>query len=207
MDVRSTSMSPPTIGAEEKTMVQPQMASVPKFLYLIALTFALAGCATGLPPVDEHLDLNTGDYVLVSVQGTGWKGFGGEETQRRMYMPSGATSEDWTILLNVMKLPIAITFMSTTRWNPESIMNTEKNTLADQGCTDPWTVIQLDATSLLYERTEVNCTSYKHQHEIGRIVMGEWYFWWLDYRIRDKLLSESERSELIANLAKAKVVE
>jgi len=181
-------------------MVQPQMASVPKFLYLIALTFALVGCAIVLPPVDEHLDWNTGDYVQVGVQGTGW------QTLIRTYSPPGATSEDWTIVLDVKKLPISITFMSLTRWNPESIMNRQKHFLADKGCTDPWTVIQLDATSLLYERTEINCTYRLHQYEIGRIVMGEWGMWWLSYRIRNKLLSENERSELIANLAKAKVV-
>jgi hypothetical protein len=188
-------------------MKQPQMKQSPNFLYLITLTFVLAGCATNLPSTNEHLDWNAGDYVLVFEESTGWKGIDGEETSSYIYSKPGATSEDWIITLNVTKLPIAITHVSKTRWNPESIMNAEKRSLAEQGCTDPWTVIQSDAISLLYERTEVNCTGYLHQYEIGRIVMGKWYSWWLRYRIRDKELYANEKSELIANLAKAKVVE
>ena len=177
-----------------------------KLLTLGALAFVLASCATARPTVKEHLDWDIGDYVLVFEEKTGWKGVGGEETYNRIYSTPGATAENWTVTLNVVEFPIAVTFMSKTRWNPESIMNTEKNNLAKNRCTDPWTVMQSDSESLLYERTEVECPGYLHQYEVGRIVMGEWYSWWLRYRIRDKVLSADEKNALIVNLKKAKVV-
>ena len=155
---------------------------MPKLLIPTVLVLALAGCATARPTANEHLDWSLGDYVLVFEEGTGWKGIGGKETSSRIYTTPGATTEDWTITLNIIQLPIAITFMSKTRWNPESIMNAEKERLAEKECTDPWTVFQSDATSLIYERTEVDCPGYLHQYEAGRIVMGEWYSWWLIYR-------------------------
>ena len=170
------------------------------------LVFALIGCSAAHSATKEHLDWDIQDYILVFEEGTGWKGAGGEETQSRIYSAPGATIENWTITLNVIELPIAITFMSKTRWNPESIMNAKKDRLLKHGCTDPWTVIQLDSTSLIYERREVNCPGYLHQYEIGRIVMGKGYSWWLLYRIRDVELSEDDKRELIANLSKATVV-
>jgi hypothetical protein len=107
----------------------------------------------------------------------------------------------------VVEVPIAITLGSSTRWNPDSFVDAEKGRLAKEGCTDPWTILESNSTSLVYERTKVNCPGYLHQHEIGRLVMGDWYAWWLIYRVRNRALSEQERSALIGNLARARVVQ
>lgn len=188
-------------------MIPTQIKSAAKYFGLIAVAFTLASCAT--PPTNEHLDWSTEDYIQVFEGGTGWKGIGGEETLKRIYTTPGSTAEDWTITLDVECLPIAITFMSKIRWNPESIMNADKRNHTKRGCDDPWLVINSDSTSILYERPEVNCIGncpgYLHQYELGRIVMGEWYSWWLRYRIRDRELTEVEKSELISRLKMARV--
>jgi hypothetical protein len=178
-----------------------------KYLTLSVLAVSLAGCTAVRPTTTEHLDWGIGDYVLVFEEGTGWKGLGGEETSSRIYATPGATAEDWTVTLNVLELPIAITLMSETRWNPKSILNAEKARMVERQCTDPWRVLQSDSTSLLYERPAVDCAGYLHQYEIGRIVMGQWYSWWLRYRIRGEALSEDEKSRLISNLAEATVAQ
>lgn len=186
-------------------MIRNLMKSASRFIGLMAIAFTLAGCTT--PTKNEYLDWNTEEYILVFEEGTDRKGIGGEETLKRIYTTPGSTAEDWTITLDVTRLPIAVTFMSKTRWNPESIMNAEKRTLAKQGCDDPWLVINSDSTSILYERPEVNCPGYLHQYELGRIVMGKWYSWWLRYRIRNRVLSDDEKSVLISRLKMAKLAE
>lgn len=188
-------------------MIPTQIKSAAKCAWLTAVAFTLASCTT--PSTTEFLDWSTEGYVQVYEGGTGWKGIGGEETLQRIYTTPGSTAEDWVLTLDVECLPIAITFMSEIRWNPESILNADKRNHAKRGCDDPWLVIISDSTSLLYERPEVNCIGncpgYLHQYELGRIVMGEWYSWWLRYRIRNRALTEAEKSELISRLEKARV--
>jgi hypothetical protein len=172
---------------------------------LVLSIFAFAGCA--LLRTNESLDWNPGDFVLVDEEKTGWYGVRGDETSRLIYVKQEEAPEDCTVKLEVTNLPIAITLGSRVRWNPESVMNAEKANMQKKQCpTDMWTVIQKDETSILYEWENISCPGYLHQHEIARIVMGKWYLWWLSFGIRDKVLSEDERSELIDNLLKARVV-
>jgi hypothetical protein len=92
------------------------------------------------------------------------------------------------------------------RWNAESIMDAQRQNLAADGCVDAWEVIRSDADSLLYKRTAVACPGYLHDYEIGRILVGDWFMWWSSYRIRNVDLTEGERSELIGDLMRARVV-
>ena len=194
-------------GMAEDTIGLFQRFPMIKSLILSVIVLAIIDCATVTARTNEHLDWNVGNYALVFEENTGWKGVRGDETSLLIYAKQGETQENWTITLHVTELPKAITFMSKTRWTPESVMTAEKDRLLKMQCTGLWTVIQQDETSVLYERPNVNCPGYLHQHEVGRIVMGKWYLWWISYRIRNKILSEDEKSELAANLLKARVVE
>ena len=166
-----------------------------KYLLLLSCFSLLCtpfGCATVLPSTNEYLDWDVGNFVLMDGEKTGWKGFRGE-TYRFIYVKRGETSKNWTVKLEVTDLPIAITRGSRIHWNPESVMNAEKANMQKKQCTDVWTVIQKDEKSILYERQNISCPGYLHQYELGRIVMGRWYLWWISYGIRDKVLSEDER--------------
>jgi hypothetical protein len=178
-----------------------------RLLILCAAAVAFAGCATALPSTDEYLDWSIGPFELAAKQGTGAKGCTGEETFRCVYKKLGETPETWTTKLEVTDLPIAITLLSgEVRWNPESVMNAEKAHLRKRGCsTDTWTVLQKDQTSMLWEWRNISCPGYLHQHELGRIVMGNWHLWIISYGMRNRALSEHERGELIANLLRARV--
>jgi hypothetical protein len=171
------------------------------------LALLAVGCAAVVPQSSEVLHWELDEYVLVSETDTGWKGVGGRKTKERIFAEPGATTEDWTITLHVTELPIAVTLGSGTRWNAPSIMNVQRKTLAENGCDDPWNVIRSSSDSLLYERTAVDCPGYPHQHEIGRILVGDWLMWWASFRIRNTTLSEAARSELIAKLEQATVVD
>jgi hypothetical protein len=200
------------VGALHQGMVEDAIdffRSFPilKLLVLCVIILTVTGSAFATPSTNEHLDWNVGNFDLVYEENTGWKGVNGDETSMLIYAKQGETQDNWTITLHMTEMPIAITLMSKTRWNPESIMNAEKDRLLKMQCADVWTVIQQDETSILYERPNVNCPGYLHQHEIGRIVMGKWYLWWISYRIRNKILSEDEKSELAANLLKARMIE
>jgi hypothetical protein len=179
-----------------------------KSLVLIVIILAFTGYAAILPSTNESLDWNTGNFVLVSKEKTGWKGIRGDETERLIYVKQGEEKlEKWTEKAEVTELPIAITLSGRVHWNPESVMNSEKASLQKKQCsTDMWTVIQKDETSILYEWQNIRCPGYFHQHEIVRILMGRWYLWMISYGIRDKVLTADERRELIENLLKAKVV-
>lgn len=179
-----------------------------RLLVLSVIALAFAGCAV-LAPTNESLDWNPGSFVLMGKQKMGWKGIRGNETERLIYVKQGEeTLEKWTEKAEVTELPVAITLLSASvRWNPESIMNSEKAYRQKQQCsTDIWAVLQKDETSILYEWQNISCPGYFHQHEIVRIVMGRWYLWIISYGIRNKVLSADERVELIENLLKAKVV-
>jgi hypothetical protein len=94
------------------------------------------------------------------------------------------------------------------RWEAESVMNNQRADLGKKQCsTDMWTVLQKDETSILYEWQNIKCPGYFHQHEIVRIVLGRWYLWLISNGIKDKTLSGNERTALIENLLKAKVVQ
>jgi hypothetical protein len=168
-------------------------------LALSAISFSLVGCAG----TNERLDWDLGTRCLAFQEKTGWIGINGDETLRKIYAKQGETSENWTEKVEVTVLPIAITFGSKTRWNPESIMLAEKG--RKQCPTDMWTVLQKDQSSILYEWKDISCPGYHHQYEIVRIVMGRWYLWMISYGVKNKDLLESEREILMESLLKAKV--
>ncbi len=167
--------------------------------------FAVFTCASCATSPREVLDLDVRDYVLVSESGTGWKGIGGDETSVRILAPPDASAEDWTVTLHITELPIAITLGSNVRWNAESLLEAQKGTLEAEGCDDPWSVIQSDTNSILYERTQVACPGYLHSQEIGRFIVGKWSMWWISYRMRNMALTAAERAELIQGLGQAKI--
>jgi hypothetical protein len=137
---------------------------------------------------------------------TGWKGVSGDETFRFIYVKQDQTPDNWTDKAEVTQLPIGITLGSEVRWTPESVLGNEKARKQGEGCaTDSWTTLQQDSSSILYEWSDIHCEGYLHQHEVGRIVMGKWYLWWLSYGIRNRELSADERATLIRRLVSAKV--
>ena len=180
-----------------------------KFFAYFLLAFVTAGCAVrNLLKTNESLDWNPGQFVLVGKEKTGLKGINGDETWRLIYIKQGETLDNWKEKVEITELPIAITSLnSKVHWNPESVMNSEKDKKKRMNCfIDMWTVLQKEETSILYEWQYIICPGYLHQHEIGRIVMGRWYLWWLSYGVRGNPPSAEHRKELIDNLTKAKVV-
>jgi hypothetical protein len=172
----------------------------------VAVCCALA-CAAVVGGPSESLHWEVGDYVLVSETDTGWRGIGGRATKERIFAQPGATTADWTITLHVVELPIAVTLGGEMRWSAEGIMEAQRKGLAEEGCDDPWHVIRSDAHSLVYERTAVDCPGSLHDHEIGRILVGDWTMGWASYRIRNRSLSDEERAELIATLEQGQVID
>lgn len=195
------------VAACDEIMTQSRAKLTPKPVFICALLLAAFGCASGTVGPSEALDLGPHDYVLVSNVGTGWKGIGGKETTERIFAPPGASAEDWTVTLHITELPIAVTLGSNVRWNAESLLEEKKASLKAQGCTDPWTVIRSDENSILYERTEVACPGYLHNHEIGRVIVGKYFMWWVSYRMRNTTLTTVERNDQINRLEQARIVE
>lgn len=155
----------------------------------------------------ESLDWKPDGFVLVSREKTGWKGVKGNETWRQIYAKPGVTSENWTEKAEVTEFPIAITLGSSIRWNPESVMNSEKARLAKSRCsTEAWTLLNKDASSIAWAWDEIRCPGYLHQHEIVRVVMGRWSLWMISYGIRNREFPDDERATLLEDLMKAKVV-
>ncbi len=188
---------------ESRPMVPGTRVAI--LVLLVFLTTLSTFCQRAVAEASEVLDWSLNDYVLVYQEGTGWKDVNGRETTSRIYSSPGATSADWKVTLNVVELPVAFTFMSNTRWNPESLMQSEQRRYAKSGCDDPWVVLSSSSQSLTYERTQVDCPGYLHSQELGRIVVGKWYAWWVIYRIRNMELSESARKSLIDHLSMAQV--
>ena len=180
----------------------------PLMLLIVGVTnVELAGCAATRRGINESLDWTVGEFYFVGKERTGFKGIRGDETWTVIYGKREETPTNWTEKLEVTNLPIAITFMNpSVRWNPESVLKKLEANERKKGCSEPWTVLQKDTTSILYERQNISCSTYLHQYEIDRIVMGRWYLWLIDYGIRDKALSTEERTVLIEKLLKAKVI-
>ena len=161
----------------------------------------------GTPVGQESLNWKPDGFVVVHREKTGWKGVRGNETWRQIYARPGMTAQNWTEKAEVTELPIAITLGGRVRWNPESVMNAEKARIETKGCpTDAWTVIQQDGSSILWEWQKINCPGYLHQHEVVRVVMGQWYLWMISYAIRNRDLSGDEKAKLIEDLMSATVV-
>jgi len=178
-------------------------------LFVGALAFLFSqSSACRLPATEESLDWKPSGFVLADKVSTGWKGVGGNETWRQIYAKPGETAENWTEKAEVIELPIAITLGGTIRWNPESLMSAEKDRVEKLGCsTDAWTVLQHDESSILWEWRRIKCPGYLEQHEIERIVMGQWYEWEMFYAIRNRDFSSDEKTELIKDLMRAKVIQ
>jgi hypothetical protein len=157
------------------------------------------------PGANEILRWEVDDYVLVSETDTGWKGVGGRKTKERIFAEPGATTDDWTITLHVTEWPIAIILGGEVQWNAPSMLGAVQRRLSDEGCDDPWIVLQSTADSLVYERSSVSCPGYLHEHEIGRIIVGDWYAWWTSFRIRNTTLTVSDRNALISKLEQAQI--
>lgn len=86
-----------------------RLDSLAIFLILSALVSCVVGCTAILPSSSETLDWDMGGFVLVRETETGWKGVGGRKTKERIFAPAGATTENWTIALHLIELPIAVT--------------------------------------------------------------------------------------------------
>jgi hypothetical protein len=174
-------------------------------IFIGALLLATFGCKSIAPGPGETLDWDLREYVLVYEEGSGWKGLGGEETRNRVLAPPGVTTEDWTVTLHIIELPIAITLGSDLQWDAENLMNAQKAALVEEGCADPWTILGSGANSILYERVDVACDGYLHDHEIGRFLVGDWFMWWISLRMRSTTLTAAERADLITWLEQARV--
>ncbi len=179
-----------------------------RLLSVISMVFGLTGCtAVGPSGADESLHWKPSGFVLAHEERTGWKGVRGNETLRRIYAKPGVTAENWTEKAEVTELPIAITQGGRVRWDPVSVMNAEKARLEAQRCsTRAWTVLNQEASGILWEWREIDCPAYLHRHELVRVVMGRWSLWMISYGIRNRELSDEERAELIRDLMSAKVL-
>lgn len=167
------------------------------------------GRAPGLlPGSNESLSWELAGFVLAAKEKTGWKGVSDDDTWRLIYHRQSETSGGWTERVDVTQFPIAVTWASNVRWNPESVMNAEKASMQNAGCsTDVWTVHDKKETSILYEWQNVRCPGRLTQHEIVRIVMGRWYLWFVSYGVRDKTPSPDDRKRMIDHLSEARVVQ
>lgn len=170
-----------------------------------SVALLIISCLGTIAGGNETLQWELDEYDLVSETDTGWKGVGGRKTKERIFAEPGATTDDWTVTLHVTEWPIAVSLGGKMQWNAPSIMGALQRSLSDDGCVDPWNVIRSTSESLVYERTAVACPGYLHQHELGRILVGDWFMWWVSFRIRNTTLTEADRSALISKLEQARI--
>jgi hypothetical protein len=174
------------------------------FIYSVGLVVPvvlLTGCLK-MAAINESLDWQPlQDFAPAQKTGTGWKGIRGDETFRIVYLRNPETSSTWTIKAESLQLPIAATNTGAFHWNPKSVMAWLKANVESQKCaTDRWTLLEQGSASLLYEWEDISCRALPTQHEIVRIVMGQWYLWVISYGIRNGNAPASERDKLISNL-------
>jgi hypothetical protein len=127
---------------------------------------------------------------------TGWVSF---------YVKRGETADNWTVrAASVLREIDSTDALGGFHGQAERLMAYKKEW--NQCDTKDWTVLQQDATSILYEWKDLSCHYYDAPQWITRIVMGHTRVWSISYDIRNTTLSADERTALIENLSTAKIV-
>jgi hypothetical protein len=176
---REASERVPALGEVEMDSRRSDVLTIS--ILSVSIALLTLACLGANPGANEILRWEVDDYVLVSETDTGWKGVGGRKTKERIFAEPGATTDDWTITLHVTEWPIAIILGGEVQWNAPSMLGAVQRRLSDEGCDDPWIVLQSTAD------------------------IGDWYAWWTSFRIRNTTLTVSDRNALISKLEQAQI--
>ena len=173
---------------------------------LAAMVFVGIGCASPRPSY-ESLDWNVGPgFDRVYQARPDVSGVRTARDWESYYVKSGETVDNWTVRAGSVLEDIGSTAEGF-HWQPESVMAYIKANQNGRRCaTDDWSVLQQDATSILFEWKNIACGAHPEQQQVTRIVMGRRRLWIIWYGIRNTALSPDEHTVLIENLLTARVM-
>jgi hypothetical protein len=175
-------------------------ARIPNLLIYIFVAFAITGCAV-LPSTNEVLQWQPVEgFNLADSRKTGWSGIS-HDAYEYLYIKGDVNDKYWKERAVAIEYVVAQTTFQRFHWNPENIMNYVRKKYEEIPCpTSSWTVLEQDESSILYEWDNIKCSTIADQYKISRIIVGFWYAYEIQYGLRNKEISEDERSLFIENL-------
>jgi hypothetical protein len=179
----------------EKNKIGPTMKRVLiSFVYLFLLL--IIGCAT-VSPKREGLAFVFSGYWDVKHPYV----FEAPGKYKIMeWVPRGQKVDDWSDLLtqqNFSKRAMLDT--------PAELMNNLKMQMEKDCANVKWNVLQQTPTSILYEWRIRDCPPLSDQHEIARIIDGQWNRWRIAYTSKVIEIQSDKRTEWIESLTSAHV--
>lgn len=111
-------------------------------------------------------------------------------------IPEGEVIEDWTELLTIQNF--------TPRGSLKSFYEGLK-IIREKNCpgSTTWSVLARDDRSILYEWKAEPCAGFPHQHEISRILDGNWNRFRIAYTAKVKEISSAKRNSMINSMSEA----
>ena len=114
-------------------------------------------------------------------------------------VPKGETVNNWSELLTIQNFAAIL-------GTPEAFLDQLK-TSREKLCpgTTTWNVIAKDEHSILYEWQAKPCVRWPDQHEISRIIDGQWNRFRIAYTAKVKEISVEKRDLMIQSMSEAAV--
>ena len=114
-------------------------------------------------------------------------------------VPEGETVQNWSELITIQNFA----GMSGT---PENLFEQLK-AIRERTCpgSTKWTLIEKDDRSILYEWRATPCAGYPDQHEISRIIDGNWNRFRIAYTAKVSEISAEKRDIMIQSLSEATI--
>lgn len=114
-------------------------------------------------------------------------------------VPKGETVHDWSELITMQNF-------AAVSGTPEAHLDQLK-TLREKLCpgTTTWNVIAKDEHSILYEWKAKPCLGWPDQHEISKIIDGQWNRFRIAYTAKVKEISVEKRDLMIQSMSEATV--
>jgi hypothetical protein len=111
----------------------------------------------------------------------------------------GETVQNWSELLTIQNF-------ANTKGNPEWFFEGMK-TLREKRCpgATTWNVIDKDERSILYEWRAKTCAGFPEQHEISRIIDGQWNRFRIAYTAKVSEIPAETRDAFIKSMSDATV--
>ena len=114
-------------------------------------------------------------------------------------IPEGETVQNWSELITIQNF-------AGTRGSPEHFLEHLK-AIREKVCpgSTTWNIIEKDKRSVLYEWRAKPCAGFPEQHEISRILDGNWNRFRIAYTAKVKEIPAGKRSKLIQSMSEASV--
>jgi hypothetical protein len=112
-------------------------------------------------------------------------------------VPEGETIKDWSELITIQNF-------AGTKGSPEAFLEGLK-AIREKNCpgSTTWNVLARDDRSILYEWRSEPCAGFPHQHEISRILDGNWNRFRIAYTAKVKEISTATRNSMIISMSEA----